>query len=776
MKNLKRVLSLALATVRVIGMMVVGANAAFNDQADIQYTEAVDTLVALGVIDGMGGNTFNPDGTLTRAQAAKMVAYVKAGANENTIGYYDGTTKFTDVGTNHAWASGSINYCVANGIIAGMTATTYQPDATLTGAQLSKMLLVALGYVANTTNANEALTGAAWQVNAIRMAQEQGLYKGMASSFSATRAVTREEACQMIYNALTHETLRVMMTVDGAPVYQSSGKDLIEVAFDTTGTDSTDDLGRPATLYTVNDEDVKVVKTADVSYTDTVTTGDIYKDLNLSKDIAEDDVVASQNGDSVTAKAIAKNGKDEFGGKGVLTEVFYDKDADTEKGEAIVTITQVVTYVGQVTDVTEADEAEDIDASIDFTAITGSFSGSFETTGYDVDDFILFTYSESADKVISVNTPETVTGTLTSTTGTTSLVVGGTTYKYAKTSDNNGIALKDDVILYMDAYGYVLYADVYEASGESNYAYVLDTGEGGIYDGEYYAKLLLTDGTVESVQTDKDYSAAGENLVNNIVTYKTNSKGLTVLTDKSAEMDPSQNVKLTKGVAKFYVNAEESNVTAGKSYYANNKTIFLVETEDANGDPVYNTYTGIANVPSMTATKKASVAILCDEDDTDLALVVYMKGITKTGDTNKDVVYVVGDKNVQKTETADSEYYEYNAVVNGEITTIKSKDKITENKLYGTVTYDDFGVATLADEIENSGEGTTRASNGLVGLGDGMYTYADDVNVFYVSTKGVISASTISGVKTDDNDTVLFSLDADDEIVTNIFVQQVAND
>ena len=97
MKNLKRVLSLALATVMVIGMMVVGANAAFSDQADIKYDTAVDTLVALGVINGMGDNTFAPNGTVTRAQAAKMVAYVKACANETIIGYYTGTTKFTDV-------------------------------------------------------------------------------------------------------------------------------------------------------------------------------------------------------------------------------------------------------------------------------------------------------------------------------------------------------------------------------------------------------------------------------------------------------------------------------------------------------------------------------------------------------------------------------------------------------------------------------------------------------------------------------------------------------
>ena len=61
MNNLKRILSLALASVMVIGMMVVGASAAeFNDGADINNNDAVDTLVALNVIGGYD------DGSLDR--------------------------------------------------------------------------------------------------------------------------------------------------------------------------------------------------------------------------------------------------------------------------------------------------------------------------------------------------------------------------------------------------------------------------------------------------------------------------------------------------------------------------------------------------------------------------------------------------------------------------------------------------------------------------------------------------------------------------------------
>ena len=62
MRNLKRVLSLALASVMLIGMMVVGASAAnyddFSDKDKIVNKEAVSTLVELGVIAGKDDGTY----------------------------------------------------------------------------------------------------------------------------------------------------------------------------------------------------------------------------------------------------------------------------------------------------------------------------------------------------------------------------------------------------------------------------------------------------------------------------------------------------------------------------------------------------------------------------------------------------------------------------------------------------------------------------------------------------------------------------------------------
>ena len=76
MRNLKRVLGLALASVMVLSMMVVGAGAAnyddFSDKDEIVNTEAVSVLVELGVIAGKADGSYDPTGIVTRAEMAKM--------------------------------------------------------------------------------------------------------------------------------------------------------------------------------------------------------------------------------------------------------------------------------------------------------------------------------------------------------------------------------------------------------------------------------------------------------------------------------------------------------------------------------------------------------------------------------------------------------------------------------------------------------------------------------------------------------------------------------
>jgi len=96
MRNLKRALSLALASVMLLGMMVVGSSAAFTDQAEINNDEAVALINGLEIMVGYEDGSFGPEGTVTRAEAAVVIDKILHGTDiDPTI--FTGTGKFTDV-------------------------------------------------------------------------------------------------------------------------------------------------------------------------------------------------------------------------------------------------------------------------------------------------------------------------------------------------------------------------------------------------------------------------------------------------------------------------------------------------------------------------------------------------------------------------------------------------------------------------------------------------------------------------------------------------------
>ena len=161
MRNLKRALSLALASVMVVSMMVVGAGAAsydeFTDKDEIVNKEAVQMLVELGVINGKDTGDFDPTGIVTRAVMAKMICVVLNGGKDPSLGTTV-TNSYTD--TVGHWASGYIEYCTQLGIVAGDGAGKFNPNATVTGSEAAKMLLVAMGYKSEV----EGFTGSNWAI------------------------------------------------------------------------------------------------------------------------------------------------------------------------------------------------------------------------------------------------------------------------------------------------------------------------------------------------------------------------------------------------------------------------------------------------------------------------------------------------------------------------------------------------------------------------------------------------------------------------------------
>ena len=246
MRNLKRTLSLALASVMLVGMMSVGASAVnasdFTDADEIVNKDAVSTMTALGIINGKeDGSYFDPTGNVTRAEMAKMLCVAINGGVDPVLGVKD-TPTFTDI-KGH-WAESYIEYCAANGIIAGRGNNKFDPTGTVSATEAAKMLLGVLGYSAE----KSGLVGNDWAINTNVLANQNGLYKKL-SNLNANTLLTRDNAAQMIYNALDAN----MVELNAAGNYTTS-------QYSYTGTES----------VVTGTERVWVVKIKDSSVNDAV--------------------------------------------------------------------------------------------------------------------------------------------------------------------------------------------------------------------------------------------------------------------------------------------------------------------------------------------------------------------------------------------------------------------------------------------------------------------------------------------------------------------------
>ena len=810
MRNLKRTLSLALAAVMLMGMMVVGAGAAssdFTDASDIKNVEAVDVMVALGILEGGDKGDFQPNSILTREQAAKIICYMLLG-EDSAEKLSTNSAVFNDVAADR-WSAPYIGYCVNLGILAGDGQGNFFPEGKLTGAAFAKMLLVALGY----DPAIEEYVGNSWTINVAADAIEAGISpKGVV----LTNELSRQDAAQMAFQTLTATVVKY--DNKGTTVIGSDGMQVIVGAssasavannnsnYDSTSTDDkvmqfcekyfsdltkvagdADAFGRPADYQWQldGDEVYNATLTPDQTYTTATKGGDIYKDLGKPSGATytyyvDGKDVTSSITSYYTGFAIASGDSDKIGGKGSVVEVF-----ETADDEYTVTVTN--TFVGEVSDWNEADEDKDVEESIDISALTqpadvagasGTLNANFETVAFDesdVDDetVVLFTAAWDDDNneyvIKSASVAEKVEDLeLTSTTGTTKFVAGGTTYEYGTVNYSESVVLKDSINVYLDTYGYVVYVEKYQA-GSSNYAFVLDAKanekEWTSDDTTYTAKLLLTDGTVVTVNTDDQDSTT---LTSKYVSYTVDDDDVYTLTAKDSTSAAGASIDVTKGTSKFTVGTD--------TYYANSSTIFLVYD---NTNEEYAVYTGMANVPTMEGA--ATVYVNTKGGVGSVASIVYISAEdTVVSDANKSLVYIIaGSESALVNDANKGEYYTYDAVIDGEITTVDvAKDaKLSGDVLASKLTYNSKDVVTKIAEYSTEGDdkmitgtGTLKTTDGTVGLNGAYYTYASDVAVYKIEDNE-FSKVNVTSIRDDDNDTYKAVLK--DGEITAIFITVV---
>ena len=349
---MKKFLSLVLALVMTMSLVTVSAGAKdFTDSSKITYSEAVDVMSAVKVIDGYAEGDFRPTATLTRGAAAKIICNLILGPTTASALVAD-AAPYKDVPTNHTFA-GYIAYCQKEGIISGYADGTFKPGNTLTGYAFMKMLLGALGY----DSAIEGYTGANWSIAVAKQAINAGLNNSLKGSFNGTKAVTREEACLYAFNTLKATMVEYdnrIVVGEGSSAVAISGvrKDLTwnkgtlndgkikkdgyvqfgEQYFEKlVRTDDTDDFGRPTNNWTYDKKDIGNYVNTDLltaSYTAKVKGGDVYSDIGSNAcDFAltywVDGVKLDKKALSAEADKLVKKNDDTMNstGKGVLTEI-----------------------------------------------------------------------------------------------------------------------------------------------------------------------------------------------------------------------------------------------------------------------------------------------------------------------------------------------------------------------------------------------------------------------------------------------------------------------
>ena len=552
MRNLKRVLSLGLASVMLMGMMVVGAGAAssdFTDASEIKNVEAVDVMVALGVLQGGDKGDFQPNSILTREQAAKIICYMLLGEEAAEKLATSGAV-FTDVAADR-WSAPFIGYCVNLGILAGDGNGHFFPEGKLTGAAFAKMLLVALGYDPKIEN----YTGNSWTINVAADAIEAGISpKGLV----LTNELSRQDAAQMAFQTLTANMVKYdnkgvdidfgngggsvnMGASNAEPVANDKSDDYRVVSADRDeyqqfcekyfsdlkldAGDVRNDFGAPATKWEYDGETVGTYATKDAA--ETYVEG---FDADELKDLKDDDYDFSNAEIYVNGVKDAGdlNSVETLAGReytGTVIEMY----ANGDKAKAITHIVVKQGYLAQVTDLDDESVSLDIynpwdkktATNVTFDDDTKKNNDTFDklSAKYEEDDYlIVYTKGAVVDAaVLAIADVETVSGKVATTKIDTKtpgyngyFTIDGTKYTLASGyTEATVIKAGSEYDFYLDENGFVIGAEtVKESAATIDEVYYVDkvwsevSKVAGADVTTYYAQLVALDGTISQIELE----------------------------------------------------------------------------------------------------------------------------------------------------------------------------------------------------------------------------------------------------------------------------------
>ena len=815
MKNLKKVLALVLAFACAFTMF---AGAAFTDSADIKVdADVVDTLVSLGIVEGFEDGSFQPNGTVTRAQMAKMIYVLRTG-NSDASAYNDEKSSFTDI--NGHWARGYIKYCQSLGIIAGKSNTKFVPNEKVSAQEAAKMLLVTLGY-----NAQKAgLVGTGWAAKTNALADEAGLLEDVNTSFTA--ACPRQYAAQLIYNAIDAKTVvlrdgeytdETAMGVANKTIGEkymglkktvgtlssfskTSGKDTYEMSL--TDINENDSSTKYETSFTKVEKDYASLKykTVKVLYKakddvygvfatdDNTSTTGVLADLKMDSDkkvkldgtkydlastttVYVDGVKVTTDGEKTIKDWVTKYGD---GGSNKFAKP-YLKGTKVEllatDGSSDYSILNVTTYeIGKVSYV----GSDYINVTTKGGVATQSVKRSDDDFNYpsDIkkDDYVVVTKEGNyADKKGLIEKATVVEGKVQSTKGDNKVQINDNWYTMA--SDDVTAPKLNARVMLVVVNGYAYYVDTVTV-GTDDIALLVDAGANSGVSSKKEARLIFADGTDKIVEIKKyweDDSTKGEVIQAGtdylktpiLVTYDV-SKDVYTLTKVDADDTAGYDTYVTvtgdsvkvDGSVTGTIASSDGAKNLSKLYFESTGIVFVrYDAGVDNDDPSFKVVTG-KTASNYDKSLKGALAVANKSSNTYYAQVAMIDfGTAKTGGSSDDNYLVALDDSY--TSKIDGTTYTMVKAWNGsEEKVYKSEDSVTLSAGDVFKYTEDGEDAISIEELKSQKSAYVSAYDEGTG----------DITLMDSSKNEILSTASVCYDKVDSKDTVVFYVNSDDGV------------
>jgi len=752
--------------------------------ADHYAAGYIEYLATAGVVSGVGGGNFNPNGPVTAVQFGKMLC-VALGYDAQVEGF-----------VGESW---NINIMKqANDDKLFKTLDVGANDV-LTREQAAQMCLNAL----KARTVEYESKGDTLQIN------------------NSTVILNAKKAKDKTTGDTKGHAINWDRNTAAAEWYLNLGEDLYNGDLKMEKTH--DDFGRPANKWTYKSHDIGTyADSGDLKgeYTDEVKNGPVYDlvgktvydDLKNGNSVlmywedGEDFVVTPsdvdkfilKNGDTALSKGYGPNANttNASTGRGTLTQVYVNDDTND------VTITAINTYVFKASSDYRT-STEDIVIGVPSGAVTKALDSTrLELVDFPSikdmkkDDYILATlYQNSNGNNYTVKTAvkaELLTAKVDKYVKDDTVTLDGTTYKYDKkiddTSKGTEYSIGQETTVVMDKYGYIMYVD--EAVVSANYVFISELYQNGGNTSKVQANAYFTDGTNQTITvkeidgtsdkttlltkynkgaltsphpfigvvSEEQYftgwytynkNSSGEYTMNKLGnTYKQEIERFT--TSTATKLTASDKVQFIENGNAVAANTYkyDSAVTA-KSAKANDKTIFVVTYKDKNDVDVY---TGVKNLPEINLatdnSTQSSGTVFSVLDNKGYAKYVFASVDGKYsvfGSENESLLYIIklDKKNVISSDTT---YYTYKAL---DENAKEIKVEGDGNNAFNNATYKTFyktsknadGRYTRGEAVPNTGKyvslsdqtGAITASNGTLSIAGQSFTLGDNYKLVVVS-------------------------------------------